>query len=367
MLLATALFATSAVAATPVKLPPGEAPAAWRPAFKMADLSLAEVGSESAVLIEDRGESWVLWARDDAGIVREVEVATPVTSGDREDVAWLIVSLLSPSPTIDLGLPPRRVERMKPVPAAVVPVEPEVVEVEVVEVEVVEVEVAEPEPEPEVPPSSLLTLQRPPEQEPHEVALELAHDHEPYRRGVMPFASFTASTDARIGALPAPSFQVAAGFDIVGRVRAGVSVGSTAFSPVSWDPTRGSMSLAGSVEAMGFGSVGLDARGRVRLGVAVGVRNMQYVPLAPGTFHIGSGETIPTIRVEASYGFRIARSLAAMPTLGVQVDVLDDTPVSTRPGTMFPVSIRIGLRFVALRDVDFRLAPPPPPPFSKTN
>lgn len=329
----------------------------------MADLSLAEVGSESAVLIEDRGESWVLWARDDAGIVREVEVATPATSGDREDVAWLIVSLLSPSPTIELGLPPRRVERMKPVPAAVVPVDPEVVEVEVTEPEVL----AEPEPEPEVPPSSLLTLQRPPEQEPHDVALELAHDYEPYRRRVMPFASVTASTDARIGALPAPSFQVAAGFDIVGRVRAGVSVGSTAFSPVSWDPTRVSMSLAGSVEAMGFGSVGLDARGRVRLGVAAGVRNMQYVPLAPGTFHIGSGETIPTIRVEASYGFRIARSLAAMPTLGVQVDVLDDTPVSRRPGAMFPVSIQIGLRFVALRDVDFRLAPPPPPPLSKTN
>lgn len=370
--LAALLLASTALAGTPVRLPPGESEAAWRPAFKMADLEPAPVDAESAVLIEDRGATWVLWARDDAGIVREVEVGSPTSSRDREDVAWLIVSLLNPSPTIDLGLPPRRIEPkpparerrpVVPAPAPVVEPKPEP-EPEPEPVLVVE-PVVVPEPEPN--PSELLTVTRGPQSEPLVVELEMAHDYQPHRGPVLPFASLSASTDARIGALPSPSFELAGGVDIVGRVRTGLTVGATAFTPVSWQIEQAALTLAGSVEVMGFGSVGLDPRGRVRVGGAIGVRHLRYVPIAPGTFHFGEGELVPTIRVEASYGFRIARSIAALPTVGVQVDVLDETPVSSRPDDMFPVSIRVGLRIVALRDVDFRLAPPPPPPFRNKN
>jgi len=366
------LLASSAMAATPVRLPPGESGADWRPAFKMADLEAAGVDAESAVLIEDRGSTWVLWARDDSGIVREVEVSTPTSSTDREDVAWLIVSLLNPSPTIDLGLPPRMEERPKDLPPRIPVVAPEPVtepapapepepESEPILV-VAPIVVEEPEPEPR--PSELLTFNRGPRVEPVLVELEMAADYEPYRGPVLPFASITASTDARLGALPSPSFELAGGVDIVGRVRTGLTIGATAPTPVSWTIEQAATTMAGSLEIMGFGSVGLDPRGRVRIGGAVGARNIRYVPIAPGSFHVGEAEFVPTLRVEAGYGFRIARSIAAMPTVAVQVDVLDDTPVSTRPADMFPVSIRVGLRIVALRDVDFHLAPPPPPPFT---
>ena len=117
MLVAVAmLWALPVLGATPVRLPPGESAAAWEAAFTMADLEPAAVGTESAVLIEDRGTTWVLWARDPTGVVREVEVDEPLTPQAREDVAWLILSLRNPSPTVELGLPPRDEPRLPPGP-----------------------------------------------------------------------------------------------------------------------------------------------------------------------------------------------------------------------------------------------------------
>ena len=338
----------------------------------MADLEAAEVGQESAVLIEARGKAWVLWARDDAGIVREVEVAVPTSAAAREDVAWLIVSLLDPSPTIDLGLPPRSArvrgrpprlrarEQSPPLLPAVIPVAAAVEPLPVLVVEPDVAPAAELEPDP--PPSTLLTRVVRRADAPLRVGLDLSIDYDPPRGPVLPFASLTATTEMRFRSLPTPAFELAAGVDIVSRVRVGLTVGGSVLTPVSWDPAGAAWTQAGSFDVLGFGSVGLDLRGRVRLGGAIGMRHLRYVPMAPGSVHVGEGELVPTVRVEGSYGFRLGRSLALLPTVGVQVDVLREPAATSRPSDMFPVSVRFGLKVVALRDVSFRLADLPPPP-----
>ena len=168
----------------------------------------------------------------------------------------------------------------------------------------------------------------------------------------------TASTDVRFAALPAPAIELAGGFDVVGRVRVGVAVGATMITPVSWDLPNAEWTQAGSVDLLGFGS---DQRAHL-IGGAVGVRNIRYAPISPGSFHVGESESVPTIRLEGSYGFELARSVAVMPTLGVQVDVLRDPGSALRPADMLPVTLRIGLRVVALRDVSYRLAAQAPAP-----
>jgi hypothetical protein len=344
-----ALFASSAIAAVPVRLPPGESLDAWKPAFKMADLESVQVGEESPVLIEDRGDTWVLWARDDRGIVREVEVVTPTTGPDREDVAWLILSLLDSSPTIDLGLPPRA-ERFEPaLPAP--------------EGEAPDAEIEAPVDQPAVeahPPS--IHLVDAPLARPVTVHFELADGFVPFRGPVLPFASATGYTDVRFKALPAPSFELAAGIDIVGRFRAGIAVGATMLTPVAFVPDSGRSTQAASADLLGFGDVALDLRGRMRLGVALGARYLYYIPVSPTAVHSGDGEWVPTVRVEAGYAFRIGRSVAMQPTLGLQFDLLRDPATASRPAEIVPVTLRIGVRLVALRDVSFRLAPLPRPP-----
>ena len=387
--LAASFFSTATLAATPVRLPPGESEAAWEAAFKIADLEVAPVGAESPVLIEDRGETWVLWARDPSGIVREVEVATPRSPLEREDVGWLIVSLLNPSPRVDLGLPPRMSDsprgegaagRTPPrVPDALSPSLPAGSEEHLspdsgtapvsASATVPPGDSIEPAPEralpPEVCPSDHLTEVRFGSEDPVVVVTELSTDYEPFRGPLLPFASLTATTDMRLRTLPSPAFELAVGLDIVGRVRVGLGFGGTTPAPVSWDPSQAESTSASSVEVLGFGSIAMDPRGRVRLGGALGARNIGYVPVAPGRFPRGESEWVPTVRMEGSYGFALGRSLAFLPTVGVQLDVLPLGDASIRPADLLPVSVRIGVRVVALRDVSFTLAPlpKPPPPF----
>lgn len=82
-----------ALAATPVTLPPGESAADWAEAFALAGLT-AGSGGAVGVVITEVGGAWSIRVRDASGHTRETTVARPTTAGAREDVAWLVSSLV---------------------------------------------------------------------------------------------------------------------------------------------------------------------------------------------------------------------------------------------------------------------------------
>lgn len=83
-------------AATPVALPPGEPTAPWVEPFALADLVAGAPGAGAGVVILEENGRWLVKVKDAAGLERVTHVAPPSTATAREDVAWLIASLLRP-------------------------------------------------------------------------------------------------------------------------------------------------------------------------------------------------------------------------------------------------------------------------------
>ena len=110
-------------AAVPLALPEGEDPAAWRSAAELAGLELGPAGEGPWARLEPGGSGWVLVVEDRSGALRRVEVEAAATGAEREELALLASSLLTPLP---VGTPPARPPTPATRPAAVV-VEPVVV------------------------------------------------------------------------------------------------------------------------------------------------------------------------------------------------------------------------------------------------
>lgn len=106
--LVACLYASSvATAGIPVALPPSEATDDWQEALDLAGLaiggSLDVTDDEPSVAVVEGGAGvWHVRISDSAGEVREVSVAAPQDDGEREDLGWLVASLvesLGPSGT----------------------------------------------------------------------------------------------------------------------------------------------------------------------------------------------------------------------------------------------------------------------------
>lgn len=85
----------------PVSLPSGEPRSDWARALSLVELEVGEAHDGAAVWLRP-GVRWTIRVRDDAGQIRELDVATPRTQEDRERVAFLAASLLQPMVEVPL-------------------------------------------------------------------------------------------------------------------------------------------------------------------------------------------------------------------------------------------------------------------------
>lgn len=89
------LLAVSARAGVPVALPEGESPSLWAGTLALGQLEWASPASGAPVEIREISGRWLVSVRDE-GAVRTAQVAAPQTPEAREDLVWLVVSLLTP-------------------------------------------------------------------------------------------------------------------------------------------------------------------------------------------------------------------------------------------------------------------------------
>ncbi len=110
------LFIGWASGATPVLLPPGEVIGVWQEPLAAADLrSVAQLPTHGASVRIVGGSTWTVEVHDARGAVRVVSARQPITQGDREDIAWLVSSLLQPTGTVT-GWAPRAAYPRAPQP-----------------------------------------------------------------------------------------------------------------------------------------------------------------------------------------------------------------------------------------------------------
>jgi hypothetical protein len=108
-----------AYAADAVRLPPGEDPAAWREPVAVTGLADAVAAEGAQVELVAGASSWTVRVRSRTGAVREATVAAPRSPEDREAVAALALSLLSPvdvAPAAPKPAPPPRPAAAAPPP-----------------------------------------------------------------------------------------------------------------------------------------------------------------------------------------------------------------------------------------------------------
>lgn len=119
------LLASIALAQPLVQLPPSEPWERWSEPLELAGLATGDQGP--AVVVEVQGEEWVLVAVDAS---RSARVKAPTNAEDREGVAFLAASLLSPPVRLQAPpLPPPPVEEIAAITIPEPVVEP-VIEVE---------------------------------------------------------------------------------------------------------------------------------------------------------------------------------------------------------------------------------------------
>lgn len=142
MLLVSLAFAT-----TPVLLPPGEDPAAWASAMRLADLRLG-TGRPGIELLPADGR-WLLMVWSAESQLTVVVVTPPTTAREREGIALLATSLLARMTAPDTVAP----SLVPPIPAPVAPRPPPPIEEPPPLIEAPPSIVAEePVPQPPVPP-----------------------------------------------------------------------------------------------------------------------------------------------------------------------------------------------------------------------
>lgn len=119
-----------ALAAPGLELPPGEDPARWRSAARLAGIEVGCASTSTCVTVEAGATGWALRVG-----ARRGSISAPVDQAGRAAVAWLAASLAQPLPTVAVAPPPRprpprvkpRTEPPEPIPEAPVPPPAEVV------------------------------------------------------------------------------------------------------------------------------------------------------------------------------------------------------------------------------------------------
>ncbi len=118
-------------AAVPLELPEGEEPSGWQAPAELAGFELGPSGEGPWARVEADGDSWSLLVEDRSGALRRVEVEVARTSAQREELAFLASSLLTPLPVVELEPAtkpiPRPAPRPEPEPEPVAVVAPPVV------------------------------------------------------------------------------------------------------------------------------------------------------------------------------------------------------------------------------------------------
>jgi hypothetical protein len=263
------LFAWVMLGLVPVELPPGEDELAWEGALAMGGLAVGTPVGVEWVRLRSVDDAWLLQVQDRSGGVHEVTVAPPTSEQEREDIVWLVVSLLHPaggandpaamdlSDSAEPAAPPPRVRLAKPdprPPASDPPPAPE----------------PEPEPESEPEPEPAAEMEPEPEPEP---------EREPVV-GVEPDGEEPLADLAESGAVdpePAPTPESAP-------EPAAVAVGTATDAPVDerqipWKGRRLraflAVGLGGSVDHATSGTLELRLQtgfdlppGRLRIGVS---------------------------------------------------------------------------------------------------
>jgi hypothetical protein len=121
-----------AVAAVPIALPAGEDAGDWGDAFMMTGLEAGQPGAGEGAWLVPVPDGWLLKVRDRSGAIRSATVGTPSGAADREEIAWLAISLLQPvaQPVLPVEDPrlasadPPAVVAVAPKPVAARPVRP---------------------------------------------------------------------------------------------------------------------------------------------------------------------------------------------------------------------------------------------------
>jgi hypothetical protein len=114
----------AAFAGTPVLLPPTERPEVWAAALALAGLEPGLPGEGPWVAIVPNGARWRVRLADLSGAIRELDVDVATTAAEREELAWLLASLLRPmAPVKPAPTPvePPAPKPAKPAPTAIPP------------------------------------------------------------------------------------------------------------------------------------------------------------------------------------------------------------------------------------------------------
>ena len=89
----------AAWAGVPISLPSSERSSDWEQVLELGDLEWAT--TDPMVVVSANGALWTVRVRDPAGGTREASIAPPSGADDREDLVWLVVSLLTPVRTAE--------------------------------------------------------------------------------------------------------------------------------------------------------------------------------------------------------------------------------------------------------------------------
>jgi len=321
-------------AATPVTLPPGEPAADWAEALALAGLTQGGAGTVGVVVL-DEGATWRIRVRDASGQTREAVVPRPTTAGAREDVAWLMSSLVdsvsvrrTEPPPAPAAPAPRPVPAPAPVPVPAAPVAAVSTPAPPVEPATpvpAPVPVPEPTPAPIVEPTPVVTAPATPPARAPDVSLSLGVSSAvALKPGVAPGAALGFD----LGVVPIPALYL--GLGVHGGLPATLTQlpGERRLSDVSllgeigWHPSAGVVSptldLAGGVAWRQFAD------------------NGQLVALAP----------FPTVEIAGGVALPVRSWLALEPSLavGAYLRTTDLVVEGGAPERMSPWAARLGVR-----------------------
>ncbi len=98
------LLSCLAALAAPLQfvLPTGESAADWTPALEAAGIEVSATATSAGVTIEAVGQRWRLTVISADQVVHQVVLDPPRDADAREDVAWLVASLVRPATSLDL-------------------------------------------------------------------------------------------------------------------------------------------------------------------------------------------------------------------------------------------------------------------------
>lgn len=317
-----------AAAAVPVLLPPQVDPEPWATPLSLAGLVVGPPGEPPFAVVTLFGDGWMLLVADRAGTVHRVELPVASTVEDREEIAFLVASLVEPPPAPPPAPAPARQPAPAPAPAVARAPRP----APVVEEPPPQASAPAPPPPPAVraSPPSLLSL----------AGTAVAGG------GAAPGVQLRAAAD--VGLTETWALQLGAGgappraVDATSTMRSIEAwVGATARAPTPWVPwvDRGTLTVGGGVGwQRGSWARGAEARATLDLPVLHAWMGHPVVQLGPAQLRVTGrlGVRARTVRLATEEATALAAPLSAEGGLSLALPIAPIGLLSSRHGAGVP-------------------------------